>query len=458
VKKLFKYAFFLLLLAGMINCKKNTFKTGNVPSMSADVQPESDLLNSTFSDTATFYIHTVGYDSSRSYQDQFKYLGSNQDPVFGRTNASIFTNFSMPNGITNVSFGDDAVLDSAELILTFTQSFVGDTTTPLLYEIHQLTQSLDRTKAYYMHSTVPYSSTKLSSSTRRISKTGSFYSIRLPLDQTFASAVITNPAYLVNNTTFQSIYKGFYITTKNTFLTPSQMGALMKIDLDNAVSGVYMYYHNGGPSSSKEPKTFRFPFSGDNPARFNNIVYDPNSGGNSMLIDQLDETDTTKGKQDFFLKGVAGSKAVIRLPYLKNYSGSEPIAVNRAELKFKVDQSFVSSTGKYEPPLQLSLVAIDGSGKETYVKDQYYSSDLQHFGGSYDPVNKQYVFNIARHVQDIMSGKLENYGFYLVVANPDKSYVARRDDKAERVVLGGTNNSMYKPSFSLTYIRFPYDK
>src|SRR5688572_11252204 len=112
----------------MINCKKNKFKTGVAPSMSADVQPESDILNAIYSDSTTFQINTIKNDSSRSFQDQFKYLGSNQDPVFGRTNASIYTNFSMPSGVTNVSFGEDVVLDSAEFILTFTQNFVGDTT------------------------------------------------------------------------------------------------------------------------------------------------------------------------------------------------------------------------------------------------------------------------------------------------------------------------------------------
>ena len=456
VKKLFKYSFFLLLTVIMFNCKKNKFKTGLTPSMSADVQPESDILNAVYSDSTTFQIHTIENDSARSFQDQFKYLGSNQDPVFGRTNASIYTNFSMPSGVTNVSFGDDVVLDSAEFIITFTQNFVGDTTTPLLYEIHQLTQALDKTKSYYMHSTVPYSSTKLSSARRRITKTGNFYTIRLPLDKTFASAVVSNPAYLINGTTFQSTYKGFYITTRNTALNPSVTGALMKIDLDNTTSGVYMYYHNGGPSSLKEPKTYRFPFSGDNASRFNNVSYDPLSGGNSLLVDQIITGDSSKGRQNIFLKGVGGTKAVIRLPYLKNYSSSEPIAVNRAEFIFKVDQSFISATGKYEPPLQVSLVAIDGAGKEVFIKDQFYSE--QKFGGAYDPLNKQYVFNIARHVQDIMSGKLENYGFYLVVANPDRNYVVRRDDKAERVVFGGLDNSFYKPTFRLTYVRFPYDK
>lgn len=451
--KIIKYSFCLALIGALVCCKKPA-----TPTLGTDVQPEGDALFSIVSDTATLQIHAIKYDSSRSYQDPYKYLGSNQDPVFGRTNASIFTNISLPNSVSNIAFGDDAVLDSAELILTFTQSFVGDSATPLLYEVHQLTENLDRNKAYYMHNTAQNSSALLCSAVKRISQSGGFYTIRLPLNSTYASAMLTNPAYLINNAVFQSTYKGFYITTKNTNLTPSAQGALMKIDLDNPVSGVYMYYHNGGVSSSKVPKTYRFPFSGDNSSRFNNITYDYHSGGNNSLVSQLDKIDTTLGKQNLFLKGVAGTKNIIRLPFLKNYSDSCPIAVNRAEMVFRVDQSFIAASGNYEPPLKISLVAVDAEGKEIFIKDQYFGTDLIRFGGSYDPVNKLYVFNIARHVQDIMSGKLANYGFYLVAANPDRNYVARRDDRAERVVFGGINNTLYKPTFKLTYIRFPYDK
>jgi hypothetical protein len=35
---------------------------------------------------------------------QYKYLGSNQDPIFGRTDASIYANFSISNNLTNVTF------------------------------------------------------------------------------------------------------------------------------------------------------------------------------------------------------------------------------------------------------------------------------------------------------------------------------------------------------------------
>lgn len=436
----------------LISCKKKP----ETP-LGTDVQDEADALFTVVSDTASFEMHTVKYDSIRSYQDQYKYLGSNQDPVFGRTNASVFTNFSMPNGVANISFGEDAVLDSAEFILTFTQSFVGDTTVPLHYQVYQLIQDMDKTKQYYTSNSVAYSPGLLSDVTRRISKTSGFYTIRLPLNSTFAAAILNNPQYFVSNTVFQSIYKGFYFTAKNSNLTPSAQGALMKIDLDNPVSGVYLYYHNGAPSSSKTPKTYRFPFSGDKSSRFNHIDYDYLSGGNSLLIDQMDKSDTSKGKQNFFIKGLGGTKTVIRLPFLKNYAAECPIGVNRAELVFRVDQSFFGPSG-YEPPNQISMVACDAEGTEIYIKDQYYTTDLLRFGGAYDPINKQYVFNFARHVQDIMSGKLNNYGFYLVVANPDKYSVPRRDDKAERAIFGGINNSLYKPSFKLTYIRFPYDK
>lgn len=452
LNSILKYSFIALLISGVFSCKKKAEAT-----LGTDVQDEADGLFSIISDTATLQLHTLGYDSVRTYQDQYKYLGSNQDPVFGRTNASIYTNFSLPGGVSNISFGEDAVLDSAEFILTFTQSFVGDSTIAQRYQVHQLTGALDRTASYNIDDVIPYSSSVIGDVNRRISKTSSFYTIRIPMNHAYAAAILNNPQYLVNNSVFQSTYKGFYITTQNTALNPSAQGALMKIDLDNPISGVYLYYHNGSPSAGKEPKSYRLPFAGDNASRFNHVTYDYTSGANNLLVDQFNG-DSVKGKQNFFIKGLGGAKTIIRLPFLTNYADSCPIGVNRAELIFKIDPTFTITNANYEPPNQISMVACDETGREIYIKDQYYTADLLRFGGAYDPVNRQYVFNISRHMQDIMAKKINNYGFYLVVANADRFSVPRRDDKAERAVFGGLSNALYKPSFKLTYIRFPYDK
>jgi hypothetical protein len=446
------YTSVFLISALLFSCKKKDTTLGT------DVQPSDDAVNAIYSDSATVYAHTIRYDSTRSFQDQFKYLGANQDPVFGRTDAAIFTNFSIFNNVNNTDFGNDAVLDSAEMVLVFTQSFVGDTTTPMNYQVFQLTQSPSRLVTYYMNQGLNYNPLPICNVTKRISETSSYKTIRLPIDKNFAASILNNPQYLLNNDVFQSTYKGFYIRVNpSQGLSPGQ-GSLMKIDLDNSVSGVYMYYHNGSSSAAKESKSYRFTFNGDNSSRFNKMNYNYLSGGNSYLTGQLSNLSvgTNTVVDNLFLKGLGGTKIVFKLPYIKNYSANEPIAVGRAEVVFKIDQNFASSIN-YEPPPKLSLVALDADNKEIYVKDSYYTNDLARFGGIYDPIRKEYIFNISRHLQDVMSGKVENHGFMLVVANPDPIYVVRRDDRAERVVFGGINHPNYATDFRITYVRFPYE-
>ncbi|HRD37867.1 MAG TPA: DUF4270 family protein, partial [Bacteroidia bacterium] len=128
----FIQAFVLILVIAFLSCKKKQNTT-----LGTDVQPEIDELNVEISDTATIQAHTIIHQQARSFQDQFKYLGSNQDPVFGRTNASVYTNLSLPNNVSNISFGEDAVLDSAEIVIAFTQNFIGDSTNAMYYQVHQ---------------------------------------------------------------------------------------------------------------------------------------------------------------------------------------------------------------------------------------------------------------------------------------------------------------------------------
>ena len=75
----------------MFSCKKQDDNS----ILGLDVQPENDLVGLTISDTASVFMYTQRVDSVKSYNDQYKYLGSNQDPIFGRTDASIYTNYSI---------------------------------------------------------------------------------------------------------------------------------------------------------------------------------------------------------------------------------------------------------------------------------------------------------------------------------------------------------------------------
>ena len=109
-------------------------------------------------------------------------------------------------------------------------------------------------------------------------------------------------------------------------------------------------------------------------------------------------------------------------------------------------------------PSSLALIACASDGTEELVYDQLEASDFVKYGGAYNATNKQYVFNIARQMQKIITGKIKNYGFYLVNSRPNVAYVARRDDRLQRVVIGGKNNVNYKPVFKVTYVKYPFDK
>ncbi len=125
--------YFILLVILFISCKKNVNK-----SLIDNTLPDNDILHALYQDTFSIFLKTQKIDSVQSYNDGFKYLGSNQDPVFGRTDAELYTHFSLPNNITNVAFPADAVVDSAKIILVFTENFVGDTSTSLRYEVYAL--------------------------------------------------------------------------------------------------------------------------------------------------------------------------------------------------------------------------------------------------------------------------------------------------------------------------------
>ena len=446
--------FFIITL--LFSCKKKNDDS----FLGLDVQPENDLVGVTISDTSSVFMHTLKVDASRSYNDQYKYLGSNQDPIFGRTDASIYTNFSIANNLTNVTFGTNPVLDSAEIVIRFVGQFLGDTSTALTFDVYNLNEKLSSDSLYKTNSSVSKSNSKVSSLNGRMGHRGSIPCLILPFDKNLAQYILQTTSNLTNNTAFINAYKGFYITTSNSSLSGPGSGAIYRLDLDDDISGVKMYYHDGNSLSSKG-ETFKFSFKGVDALRFNHIKHNYVSGASLNLYDQVygvGTTDTLKGNSNVYLNSFGGTRVRVYLPYLKNFSDSQIVSINRAELIIKVDEIISPYSVNYGYPANLALLACGSDGSEELVYDQIESSDFVKYDGNYNSSNKQYTFNIARQMQKIVSKTITNYGFYLVNANPVKSIVIRRDNRMERVVLGGKNNSNYKPTFKVTYTKYPYDK
>jgi hypothetical protein len=445
--------FILLFSCFLFSCKKDN------RNLSADVQPESDLLGTSFSNTTQVLATTVKHNRFISFNiDNNKFVGSVDDPIFGRTDVGLYLNASIPNGLTNVSFGQDPEIISSEIVLAVPSlDFIGNINTILSYSVHPITTALSTGSVYFSSNDSLHSKTSvLGSYTGTFSIMNGKLVLRIPIDNNYASAILNNPQYLLTNSVFQNTYKGFYITAAGSNLNPLNMqGYISKVNLADELSGFYLYYKTGSPSAVKENKSYKFVFAGADAVRFNHVKYNPTNVQNLDIKNQV--TGVTTGTDRLYVKGLGGTRVKIDMPDLISFADSFPVAVNRAELILNVDPaSLTVSNGLYKAPPKLTLFAIDSLGNENFTTDQLNSTDMARYGGDYDETNKRYVFNIARQVQAILRRKKKNYGFYLVVTNPDGLNAVRRDTYMERIVLFGTNTSK-KPVFNLNYIKFKND-
>ncbi len=347
----YKIALLLLSLTFIFSCKQKD----NLSTLGLDVQPENDLLGITINDTASVFMHTQKVDSIRTYNDGTKYLGSVQDPIFGRTDASIYTNFSISNNLTNVSFvinGKQPILDSAEMVIVYTDNtYIGDATSSLTYKVHLLNSTINNTVAYYNSQKFDYATTTVNTSNGVLATRSGSTCLVFKLDYNMAKYILETETNLTNNTAFQNANKGFYITTESSSLVTG-IGAIRKFNLDNVISGVNLHYNYGGLQPKGE--VFQFSFRGTDAARTNYIKHNY-ATVTPTFASQINNTDTTKGNTAVYLNNFGGTRARIYLPYLKNFSDSQVVSISRAELILKVDPSNVNNLN-FSLPSELALI------------------------------------------------------------------------------------------------------
>lgn len=430
--------------------------------MDNSVIPLEDGLQPVFSDTFKLDAFTVTSEDIPSFNTRYKFLGANQDPVFGRTDINLYVTPTIKDNVTNTIIGNNPTLVSSEIILKADNiQFTGDTTTVMTYSVFETNAKLENAKVYYTNkrdSLVDYSKL-VGTYIGKLTSLNNSKVIRIPVNNGFANAILTNTSTVQSNDNFQNAVKGFYITASGSNLNPlNAQGTIYKFDLEDTTSGFYLRYVNGPPSPTNTiVNAYKFVFYGTTAARFNVSSYSAVSGGNTLLVKQLFNKDTIIApRSNLFLKGFASTKIKIKIPSLKNLADSHRVSINRAEIAFKIDPTFATSGGtkQYAVPSGLSLLALDSLGKVALVTDQTTSGDLNRYGGYFDAATNSYIFNIMRHVQQIVNGTKKNYGFMLVVTDPNPLVLNTRDNFIERAIFAGTAHPTLQPKIGISYIKF----
>jgi len=375
-------------------------------------------------------ISTAVYTDTKIRVDRPKYnlLGSFNDPLFGRTDASFAAQFRLPD---NPAYSATASIDSIVLRMSY-KIIYGDTLSRQTLQVYELAGGLNFEAKYLSSFNI-----KSLASSEPIG-TGSFIpkfrstdstktdtivqAIRIPLNKSFGTRLIgIDSLKMTSNDEFLKVFKGLYISSSPL----SRKGTMVSI-INSPIPNtgefeptIVLYYHDA------KRDTFSVCQISANSANVASYVHDYSRARFYPNLNKENNTDSL-----IYIQPTGGIKSKILVPSLSTWKDSANYAINKATLTFHAD-TIMSDSRRYAMPGRLYLMAIDSLGSEVFPADIVLSSD--YYDGRYDATTATYSFNVTQHLQQIIQGKIKNDGFYLVQSE--------RNFSAKRVVLKGLASS-----------------
>ncbi len=389
-----------------------------------DVLPDGEEMGLAWIDTFTLQAQTVLYDSVQtSGLNSGTYLvGDFGDPIFGRVRSELYTQI---RPITeNPDFKSNPVIDSIVLNMAYSGSY--GRTDKLLgtmqFGVFELDERLFETGSgtgdtvYYSNDTIATLPTPLATKTFRPDLYSKVIagndtlppSFRIALDPNFGQRILDSDS-LGTNESFVNDFFGLCVRPTNFSMNPGS-GSILYFNMESQYSRVELYYHND------EGDTTSFTFE----IRNSFGIHSTFSHEFPMEILSAIDDSTVTGATRLYVQSMSGLRMKVKIPHLRELRELGAVAINKAELIVPVDQSVITEFGL---PTALQITGIDSAGRAINLLDVVEGSD--YYGGTYDSGKKQYVFNIARHLQSLLnSPETIDYGLYIV--NSGNAVNARR--------------------------------
>lgn len=423
LRKLVPFAapvFLLLIALSLIlsACKESDTLGGNL-------LPNGDQSQFITGSNFNLVTFSVKEDSVKSDDLSLSLFGSYVDPVFGKSSASFLTQFVSSSNQLN--FGLNPIIDSVVLSMSYAGYYgkIDKLNGSQRVRIYKVSTGIIKDSSYYSAQNPLKYATEADFISEHVflpDPTGKYQTgapmqkFYLPLS--FGQNILDNQN-TINSGGFINFFKGLYFKPVNSNQT-SGSGAILTFNLLNtaAPSKITLYFHN---STVTEQQKFDLLISSDC-SRINFFQHERN--GIPALQNQLN--DTTQGKTQIFIQNMAGLSGKLWFSNIESWKDSMPIVISKAELVVPVETSLIDIYGIQS---RLLLVEKGSNGQYTSIPD--YDLGDNYFNGNINVSNNTYKFNLATYLQEIISGKREQKGLYLV---PTASAIG-----ANRVVLKGSN-------------------
>ncbi|MEI7829047.1 MAG: DUF4270 family protein [Prolixibacteraceae bacterium] len=390
-------------------------------SLGKNLIPGSSLVYSrNYSESGTIKAFTFTDDKIRVDRPAYNYIGSFNDPLFGRTDAGFAAQYRLTS---NPNYDKTSILDSLVLRLTYKRIY-GDTATVQALKVYELTGDLEYDAKYMssfnlkaIASTTPLGSAsfipKFKTDSAKTDTTTQY--VRFRLSSTLGNRLLKMDSLsMISNEVFLKYFKGLYVEASSA----GRKGTL--IGLSAAGSGIGIYYH----TATKDSLFFSYNVT----ANSANIAAFSHDYRNSIFYSRLNQEliqDTL-----IFLQPTGGTKIKVNIPSLNKWKDSTQYVISKASITFFAD-TLMSDPRRYSMPSSVYLKYMDSTGTEVFPKDSQLSSS--YYGGIYDPTTASYTFNITRHLEQIIKKEIDNTSLFLVPTD--------RNGSPYRLVLKGGNSS-----------------
>jgi len=425
---------FILVLSAFAlmysSCKKdtNTLTVGFInPDSSFNSNSESVFLNS----------YTTIMDSLATHQQSLYILGAVNDPIFGKSQATILTSFSIPNGAASFSFGDKAkvIVDSVVLQLRIgnDSTYTGNPDAIHDIKVYELTEKLSGDSVYFSNRNYSKSSTVIGTYNNKFSPKDSIkntylYSqaiipacMRIKMSEDFKLKIQNQNTFLQGD--FYDLFKGFAIVDESNF-APNE-GGMWYLNLNSLYTNVVVYYRNDTTHLRAE-----FPIQYAN-AKYNK--YENNS--TSLTQPKTIKFKANQQRDTSYLQSLASTKIRVFIPdsIINRLAASPQLAIQKAEIVVKALGGY--DNDNFKIPNQITLLSTDSLGRSTLTIDSY-SESFSYLGGNV--YKGEYRFNLARELNHVLSNLRngagnKHYGLSIIV--PNSTYGSIFQTSARRLVI-----------------------
>jgi hypothetical protein len=428
----------VIFFTALFSCKKD-----------GELYPKFNSENLVVSFTDTFSIDTrvVRADSINTYNVSSNLLGIYNDSIFGLNSASFYSEITLSGA--NVSFGNNPIIDSVVLSLKYKDvaAFYGSFSQPMNVNVYELSNQMSATE-YYSNQDIDLvdpnnpignfnDSIYMGTSVKIISNQDTIEydpHMRIRLNDSFGQNILNegkSPAIITDNNELKGIVNGLYITPSSTVNNSSLQkgeGVIVYFDVNSSLSTVTLYYHNDTDTTS-----YSFLMNSES-KKYNR--FDHNYVGTDIEkhLNNTSNLDTTVT----YVQAIGGVKTKIEIPNIKELSKIDNVIINKAEIVFPLKDN---SDATLQAIQTMVLTGINESGNAVFLIDNFEGSD--YFGGTIDPINKTYSFNIARHIQQLINNPEQDYGLYLMSTGSAIS--------ANRSVLNSAKHPTNKIKLNITY-------